>query len=304
MADPEGQSRLRRASKRGPRRYDAAVKTLLEEYPADWLTQLHLVSPAGDSSQKLEVEVVDSDLASVTAAADKVLLVRSPQRRIVHLELQAARDYRLSARMLRYNALLFERHWLPVQSAMVLLRPAAGYSSLTGKVQYGDEEDWGVDFRFRVIRLWEQPVAPLLEGRLGTLPLAPLANVQEADLSRVATRLTERITAAEPAQSERLRAVTYILMGLRYQPNLIEHLLPDLRTMKESATYQLILSEGREDGRVQEARKILFGQGQRRLGPPSDAHRLQIEQLKSVERLEALLYRLLEVETWEQLLSS
>ena len=35
--------------------------------------------------------------------------------------------------------------------------------------------DCSLDFRYRVIRVWELPVERLLEGNVGTLPLAPLA---------------------------------------------------------------------------------------------------------------------------------
>jgi hypothetical protein len=54
-----------------PKPFDAATKYLIELRPGDWLAYLGLPRAA--------VEVIDADLATVTASADKVLRVREPQ---------------------------------------------------------------------------------------------------------------------------------------------------------------------------------------------------------------------------------
>ena len=56
-------------------------------------------------------------------------------------------------------------------------------------------------------------------------------------------------------------------------------------------------------GKVEEARRILFRQGQRRFGPPDQATVDAIESIGLTERIEGLLDRLLEVSNWEELLA-
>ncbi len=54
--------------------FDALTRSLLEKYPADWLNQLGLIH--GEP-----VRVMNSDLSSVTAEADKVIRVEGPSHR-------------------------------------------------------------------------------------------------------------------------------------------------------------------------------------------------------------------------------
>jgi len=51
--------------------FDALTRSLLEKYPADWLNQFGLIH--GEP-----VRVMNSDLSSVTAEADKVIRVEGP----------------------------------------------------------------------------------------------------------------------------------------------------------------------------------------------------------------------------------
>ena len=89
--------------------FDATLKHLLEAYPDHWLRLLgfHTAGPAA---------VIDADLSTVTAEADKVLRLAAPEPWLLHLELQASYDSRLPRRMLRYNILLDERHDTPVEA--------------------------------------------------------------------------------------------------------------------------------------------------------------------------------------------
>ena len=102
-----------------PKQFDATLKDLAESYPSDWLTQLEL--PATGL-----VALVDADVSTVTAQADKVLGIGGPNPWLLHMELQASRDPELATRLLRYNVLLYGRHALPVHTAVVLLRPESG----------------------------------------------------------------------------------------------------------------------------------------------------------------------------------
>ncbi len=77
--------------------------------------------------------------------------------------------------------------------------------------------------------------------------------------------------------------------------------------MKESVTYQAILAEGeakgKAEGRAEEARRLILRQGTKRFGPPGASVEAAIVGIGSVERLELLAERLLEVESWDELLA-
>jgi predicted transposase YdaD len=90
-----------------------------------------------------------------------------------------------------------------------------------------------------------------------------------------------------------------MLMGLRYPDALAEHLLQGVRDMKESVTYQKIIREGREE----EARALLLRLGRKRFGPPAPEAEAALAGVTAIERLEALSERLLDVESWEELLA-
>jgi predicted transposase YdaD len=76
--------------------------------------------------------------------------------------------------------------------------------------------------------------------------------------------------------------------------------------IEETCVYQRILAKGRAEGeakgRVQEAREVLLRQGQTKLGEPSERVRDEIEAMSDLERLNALLDRILDVSSWDELL--
>jgi predicted transposase YdaD len=99
-------------------------------------------------------------------------------------------------------------------------------------------------------------------------------------------------------------------MGLRYPEAISQRVLREVRSMKDSVTYQAILREGREEGleegqrlgRAAEAREILLRLGERRFGVPGIGVIQTLEALP-LERLHALSFRLLDVESWDELLA-
>ena len=70
--------------------FDATTRSYLEKHPADWSTTCGLAVGA-------KLQVVNSDLSTITTEADKVLLVEGPQRWLIHFELQTRNDPRLAA---------------------------------------------------------------------------------------------------------------------------------------------------------------------------------------------------------------
>jgi predicted transposase YdaD len=176
----------------------------------------------------------------------------------------------------------------------------------------GDVYNW---FRYDVLRIWEQPVEKILAAGVPVLPLAPVANVGPERVSEVLVTISERFareTSSEQAAT--LWAATKVLMGLRYPKEQVEMLtrgvsamILGIRGIEESSVYQDIFAQGRVEGRlegaVEEARKTLLSLGRKTLGPPSAAIEARINMLGDLDRLNDLLDRVLDVATWDQLLS-
>jgi hypothetical protein len=252
------------------------------------------------------VDLIDADLSTVTTQADKIIRVLDPEPWLLHLDLQAGRDPHVDRRALEYNVLAHDPHDLPVESVIVLLRPEADASHLTESYRYQPArgQSW-VEFHYQLVRLWQRPVDTVLTGGVGTLPLAPLCDVKQEALPSVIRRMEERVREeTTPAEAATLWASTYVLMGLRYPLEVAAKLLQGVRGMKESVTYQAILEEGRNEGSVAEAKRLLLLLGTTRFGPPDASVRTRIERIDDVERLEQLTVRLLVVSNWDELLAS
>jgi predicted transposase YdaD len=274
------------------KKFDATLKTLLELSPDDW--------PALAGQPRGRAKVINADVSTVTAGADKVLRVSGRPPWLLHLEFQRGPDRSLPRRMHVYNALLEERHGLPVRSVAVLLSPRANLSSLTGTYQQQMRgEPAYLTFTYQVIRVWELPVEPLLTGGPGLLPLAPISAVTEAQVPGVLRRMQERLSAATLApEAGRLWTATYVLMGLRYKSGWVDHLLEGVGAMEESVTYQAIINKGR----VQELRRLLLLLGEDRFGPPDAQVTAAVEAISDVTKLERLAVRLLKAGSWVELL--
>jgi len=77
-------------------RYDASPKALQELRPADWPPFVGVVASS--------VQVVDADVSTVTAATDKVLLVRAKDGdRIQHFDFQSGPDASVPRRTHNYG---------------------------------------------------------------------------------------------------------------------------------------------------------------------------------------------------------
>src|SRR5262249_52532226 len=145
-------------------------------------------------------------------------------------------------------------------------------------------------FTYRVIRVWQMPVATLLSGGLGTLPLAPISAVTRAEVPAVIERMKERLRGRrEQALAKDLWTATYILLGMRYDPAFAKHLLRGVMTMKESTTYQAIL----EEGALQDAREMLLRLGQKRFQATPAAVKRSVAVITDLERLRELALRVL-----------
>ena len=296
--------------------FDATTKRLLAFRPDDWLAFLGLPGSGA--------RVIDADLSTVTANADRLLRVELPTPYIGHIEIEAGKNpARLPDRLLRYNVLTAYEHELPVRSVVILLRREADNRKvLTGLLTYrlpGEEEY--LTFRYRIVRVWRLTSRVILRGGVATLPFAPLArDVTAENLPEVIHRMAERI-ASETSQNEAedLWAATFVLSGIKYSPEFAAQILRGVWEMKESATYQMILNEGMTQGisqgivqgivqgitqgRMEEARRMLLLVGEGKLGKPSVQTAAAIDAISSPARLEDLGTQLLAANSWDELLA-
>jgi len=283
-------------------RFDVSTKELVWDDPAAWLEGFG-IGPRGP------VEVIDSDITTLSAAADKVIRVGGPEPYLVNIELQSSHETTL-ARTLWYRQVALDyRHDLPVLTVLVLLRKEANSPSLTGRYDRHMPDGWQTNrYDYRVVRLWQEKVESFLNAGVGLVPLAPLTDVPEADLPRIVGRMAERINAEPRPRAAKLWTATYLLMGLRYSDELTDSLLEGVQTMQESTTYQKILREGRAEGqkmgRITEAQRLLLLLGEIRFGVPEARPRSAIEAIQDIERLERMSKRILDadIRDWDGLL--
>jgi hypothetical protein len=281
--------------------YDPTLKTLVEIEPESWPVLL--------GYPKAPTEIIDADIATVSGAADKVLRVSGNPPYLLHLEFVSGHDSAtLPSTLLLRNGLLGHRHQLLVRSGAVLLRPEADSPQLKGRYErrFPGEEPY-LTFRYAVVRVWELPPEPLLRGGLALLPLAPISAVTEADLPGIIKRMGQRLSSRRGhKQAPLVWGAAYILLGLRYSPALAAQLFRGVMSMKESSTYQAILEEGREEGRsegaVAEAKKVLRLQGDEVFGVPDARTAAAIERINDLAQLEDLLRRLPGQTNWQELL--
>jgi hypothetical protein len=271
---------------------DDVLKHLTELSPQDWVVRGGWPAAAAT--------LIDADIGTISGAADKAIRVASTPDWLLAIDFQSGHDSLAKLPdLLLYNSALFKRHGLPVRTLLVLLHRGADSRKLSGFYERGfPGEPFDAALRYRILRVWEIPAAAWLSGGLGLVPLAPLGNVQKADLPAVMARMKQRFDREAPSQAKELWSAAYILMGLRYEQALLQTLLRGMLNMKESVTYQAILGEGK----AEEARKMLLLQGRDRFGEPSAKIVALLDAVTDLARLEALGLRLLHVKTWEELL--
>ena len=252
----------------------------------------------------------------MTAAGDRILRVNTVPPYALHMEFQAGPDPELEERTWEYNVLYTRRLKIPVLSTLILLRSFAKQHALTGRFQVlGMAGESIHEFHYNILRVWETPPEVFLEGGIGLLPLATVAKVSRTDLPMIVEAVNERLDRErKPSEAELLRTATYVLMGLKHPKYLVEKLM-SRNVLELSSTYQGLIQEGLdrglrqgleqglEQGAAREARSIILRQGRKRFGPPAPETIAILEAISSREALERLSERLLDVETWSELLA-
>ncbi len=275
--------------------FDATIKDLFELQPEAWAKL--------SGYDALSVEICNVDLSTVTASADELLLI--DRKEAAHFEFEVNYKRNQGERVLFYNVLSRRKLGVPVQSFLVLLRREADGPASNGihRENLVDGTNY-LEFKYKVIRVWELSPETLLKCGLGMLPLAFVANVADEKLPELVRRAQKRL-AKEPKKKE-IWTTVGILLSLRHDPDFITKLLKGVIRMKESSFYQMALEEGREEGmekgREAEARKILLRLATTRFGKPDAKTLKRINRVASVNQLEDLTERVSLVANWKDLL--
>lgn len=288
--------------------FDATLNTLIDAHIEDWARFLaaRCGVPLGP------VSVLDTDL-SATLQADRLFRIDGPNPAAVHLELESNGRLGMPDELLSYSvAARTANKQIPVHSVLVLLRPKATATDLTGFLEVpGANGEPYMTFRYTVVRVWQESLDSLLAAGPGIAPLAMLTNEAAGDLPSAFTKFRARLRAtAVPDNVERgLLGSTFVLCGLRYDPNQVDALYRELSmTLEDSTTYQLIFGRGEARGEVRgrtlhaQAWVLLFGG--KRFGLASESVQATVRAITDPERLDRIGARLFDATSWDDLLAT
>jgi hypothetical protein len=278
--------------------FDATVKEILAPRPEDFVPVFGL--PLTLPAVRLNV-----DLSTLSAATDVAIGFGDPLEEIADLNFQSGPDDDIASRCHLYSAALNFRFGVPVRTILILLRPKAETAGIDGKLSYASGGS-GVEFRYEVVRMWQQPLEAFLRGGVSLLPLATLCELAAdqplPDAMRAVVREIDRRLGAEcdHAQAARLMTAAYILTGLRIHRDQLGTIYDGVKVMHESSAYELIL----EEGAIKVSHRHLLRQGQKRFGPPSEDTVRALKSVQDLDRLDRLVDAILNVSSWQELLAT
>lgn len=277
--------------------FDAILKTMLEACPPDW--------PRLIGESVFQVDVIDADISTVSGAADKVLHIKDTDEWILHFEFQVGPDAAKPRKINLYNSVLEDRTGLPVQSVLILLRPEAYLRAYSGRYERSLPKMTQAyrQFDYDVLKVWQIPASHFLSG-IGTLALAPISDITEAELPAVLKEMKRRLgSRTPPSVKEQIWTSAYVLAGLRYKEEITGPLFEETLCMEESTTYQAILRKGEARGSIATMQKTLLRQGELRFQlVPSKKALAKLMKISDAETLEGLTEKILSAESWEDLL--
>ena len=105
--------------------FDVVTKELVWDGPTSWLERLGVRVDG-------PVELIDTDITTLTATADNVIKINGPEPYLVNIELHSYHDKDLVLTLWFRQVALDYRHNLPVLTAVVLLCKEANSPHLTG----------------------------------------------------------------------------------------------------------------------------------------------------------------------------
>ncbi len=277
--------------------FDATLKGILGESPDDLRKPFHL--PATKPAQALNV-----DLSTISAATDVAFGFGDPLDEIVDLNFQSGPDPYIDARLHLYSAAFHLRFHVPVRSNLVLLRPKAETSGLTGKLSYLSGKK-RVTFEYDVIRMWHKPVQLFLEGGVSQLPLAMLCKTPpgkplEKALRDVRREIERRLAALpDHAQAVRLMTGAHILTGLRADKDQVDAIFEGASIMHRKVAWD----EAIDEGQLKMGRRGLLNVGRGLFGEPSPRVEAALAAIDDPDRLDRMLAAIAKLKSWRDLLA-
>ncbi len=285
-----------------PLRYDAVLKDIVASHPGDFAAVFGL--PVGEPVTPMNV-----DLSTISAATDVALGFGEPLQEIVDLNFQSGPDTRLAERLHMYNAALNVRHGVPALSVVVLLRKKADATNLSGKLTYGRDE-CRVEFGYRVIRLWQEPVESYLRSGLAALPLATLCELPAgtpipAALREVVREIERRLHhEADEAQAARLRTATIILTQLRVRKSDLKAIYEGVERMQEELTAYDEDLELERQAELRRSHRLLLRLAKEQFGEADAAIEAELEAITDLDHLERLAVAVLKCNSWKEMLAT
>lgn len=271
--------------------FDNVCKFLAENFSSDFAGWL-LGEPIGLT------KLSPTELFVQPIRADALILLESEQA-ILHIEFQTQPDAEIPFRMADYRLRVYRRYpQKQMHQVVIYLKPTA--SPLVEENVFVIP---GTRHEFEVIRLWEQPMEPLLEFP-GLLPFVVLSRT--SDKSQALRQVAQRIDnlASQPEQSN-VAAATSILAGLVLEKEVIQQVLRE-EIMLESVIYQDIVAQATAKGRVQGIQEgetsLVLRLLKRRIGEFDSQLEVTIRNL-SVAQLEELGEALLDFSSQDDLLT-
>jgi len=275
--------------------FDATLNELIIGHAADWAALLcpRIGIPTGT------VELLDTDLAT-TLQADCLFRIGGSRPSIIHLELEGNPRLEIPNELLRYNVHVHGMYGLPVETVILLLRPKVNPSDMTGEhsraAGNGQTNVW---FKYQVIRLWDEPMAPLMNGGLGTLPLALLTNEAVSDIDSAFQQFQQRLQNERVADSVKqdLSEAAGWLLELRFPVETIRNLSKGAGMKTEDTTLYRVFAE-------MTLRRSILRIGSKKLGAPPPEIEPTLKAMEDMELLERILDRVHEATSWDDLLAT
>ncbi|WP_020472551.1 RpnC/YadD family protein, partial [Zavarzinella formosa] len=283
------------------KQFDATLNSMIDVRSGDWAACFARLTgiPPGPSVS------LDTDLAT-TLQADKLFRIDGERPSLLHLELQSNSRLGIPAELMRYNVLAGHQQNLPVETVLVLLRPRAIASDMTGVFRrVGVNGNLILEFRYHVERVWERSSQFWLDAGVGLAPLSLLTDEADADLETALVRFNASLQSRgiDEATTKSLLGSSYVLCGLRYERDRIANAYRRLSMLLEdSTTYQEILNKGISQGISQGERHTLLKLGTKRFGPPSQAIMDTLQGIADPAILDRLIDRVLDAAGWDDLL--
>jgi predicted transposase/invertase (TIGR01784 family) len=213
--------------------FDNTCRRLAELFPEDFASWL--------LGRRITLtELTPTELSIEPIRADSLILLQGDSE-IIHIEFQTRPDKNMPTRLADYRIRLHRKFpGKTIHQIVIYLK-----KTRSKKVFETTFDIAGIRGEFTVIRIWEVPAEELLSYP-GLLPFAPLGKSKNA-LSTLRSAVQVMNQLPDRSQQHETLAAAYILSGLQLDQAMISQIIRrDI--MKESVTYQAILTEGKQEG--------------------------------------------------------